>query len=176
MEHTKKFVPSTKCENFNNKKSLQTYLIWFNNLQTFSISHFCKLRLVNLIYFYSIQWILFFCRYECGYGLEDHCKDPNHMRSIKHSCLAHFSIKRFLHNPNVVEIDFYHQIHTQTNETWCMWLGGFTVWMLAYVPHVFHKSKDFIWTQLRLGYTMKQIYDKHKEIWWARANLSEHVT
>jgi hypothetical protein len=62
----------------------------------------------------------FFCRYECGCGLEDHCKDPNHMRSIKHSCLAHFSIKRFLHNPNVVEIDFYHQIHTQTNEIWFM--------------------------------------------------------
>jgi hypothetical protein len=45
--------------------------------------------------------------------------------------------------------------------------------------HMFHTCptswKDFIWTQLGLGYTMNQIYDKHKEIWWARANASEYM-
>jgi hypothetical protein len=63
-----------------------------------------------------------FCKYECGYGLKDHCKDPQHMRSIKHDCLAHFSIKRFHTLLDVMEITFYHQIHTRTNGcSLCMW-------------------------------------------------------
>jgi hypothetical protein len=36
--------------------------------------------------------------------------------------------------------------------------------------------KDHIWTQLGLGYTIKQIYDKHKAIWWARINAGEVMT
>jgi hypothetical protein len=30
-----------------------------------------------------------------------------------------------------------------------------------------------IWIQLGLGYTIKQIYDKHKVIWWDRINVRE---
>ncbi len=56
-----------------------------------------------------------FGKYECSYGLEDQHKDPNHMRSIKHNCLAHFSIKRLYTRPDVVEITFYHWIHIQAN-------------------------------------------------------------
>jgi hypothetical protein len=33
--------------------------------------------------------------------------------------------------------------------------------------------KDHIWPQLGLGYIVKQIYDKHKAIWWARINVDE---
>ncbi len=29
---------------------------------------------------------------------------------------------------------------------------------------------------IKVGYTMKQIYDKHKEIWWARAYADERMT
>jgi len=36
--------------------------------------------------------------------------------------------------------------------------------------------KDHIWTQLGLGYTVKQIYDKHKAIWWARINVGKTMT
>jgi hypothetical protein len=36
--------------------------------------------------------------------------------------------------------------------------------------------KDHIWTQLGLGYTIKQIYDKHKVIWWARINVGKGMT
>jgi hypothetical protein len=32
MEHIKEFVPSTRCEKSNNKKSPWTYLVWFDNL------------------------------------------------------------------------------------------------------------------------------------------------
>jgi hypothetical protein len=35
--------------------------------------------------------------------------------------------------------------------------------MMSFVTH--------IWTQLGLGYTIKQIYDKHKVIWWERINV-----
>jgi len=112
---------------------------------------------------------ILFYRYECGYGLKNHCEDPNHMRSIKHGCLAHFSIKRFYTQSNVMEITFYHQIHIQANGNPTHGACDLrsTLQMLAYAPRVSHKLKEFIWTQLGLGYTMKQIYDKHKEIWWA---------
>ncbi len=75
----------------------------------------------------------------------------------------------------MVEIIFYHLIHTRAHgdpiHGACD--PGSTSQMLAYVPHVSHKLKEFIWTQLGLGYTMKQIYDKHKEIWWAQPNAGE---
>ncbi len=81
-------------------------------------------------------------------GLEDHRKDPNHMRSIKCDCLAHFSIKRFYTWPNVVEIIFYHLIHTRANgdlaHNACD--PRSTSQMLMYASRVFHKL-EFIWTQ-----------------------------
>jgi hypothetical protein len=33
--------------------------------------------------------------------------------------------------------------------------------------------KDYIWTQLGVSYTIKQIYDKHKTIWWAIINAGK---
>jgi hypothetical protein len=36
--------------------------------------------------------------------------------------------------------------------------------------------KNYIWTQLGLGYTMKQIYNKYKAIWWAWINVKEPMT
>jgi hypothetical protein len=36
--------------------------------------------------------------------------------------------------------------------------------------------KDHIWAQLSLGYTTKQIYDKHKTIWWECVNASQNMT
>jgi hypothetical protein len=56
-----------------------------------------------------------FSKYEYCYGLEDHHKNPNHMRSIKHDFLTHFSIKRFYTRLDVVEIIFYNQTHTHAN-------------------------------------------------------------
>jgi len=35
------------------------------------------------------------------------------------------------------------------------------------------KLKDYVWNQLWLRYIVKQIYDKHKIIWWARVNVGE---
>ncbi len=36
--------------------------------------------------------------------------------------------------------------------------------------------KDHIWAQLNLGYTTKQIYEKHKAIWWERVNVGQNMT
>jgi hypothetical protein len=36
--------------------------------------------------------------------------------------------------------------------------------------------KDHFWTQLGLVYTIKQIYDKHKSIWWTKINAGEAMT
>jgi len=47
--------------------------------------------------------------------------------------------------------------------------------MFLYASHVSHKLKDFAWTQLRLRYMVRKIYDKHKEIWWAQANAKEWI-
>ncbi len=45
-----------------------------------------------------------------------------------------------------------------------------------FLPHEWQALKDHIWIQLGLGCTMKQIYDKHKAIWWARINVGEAMT
>jgi hypothetical protein len=78
--------------------------------------------------------------------------------------LTHFSIKRFYTWPNVVEIIFYHQTHTQANgdPTHDACDLGSTSHMSTYAPRMFHKLKEFTWTQLGLRYIVKQIYDKHK--------------
>ncbi len=63
-------------------------------------------------------------------------------------------------------ITIYHKAHTQTN-------GSFAhdehdlesiSHMSHYVPRMSQALKDHIWAQLSLGYTTKQIYDKHKAI------------
>ncbi len=49
--------------------------------------------------------------------------------------------------------------------------------MFCYAPRMSQALKDHIWAQLSLGYTMKQIYDKDKTIWWEkRVNASQSMT
>jgi hypothetical protein len=45
-----------------------------------------------------------------------------------------------------------------------------------FAPRMSQALKDHIWTQLGLGCIVKQIYDKHKAIWWARINAEEVMT
>jgi hypothetical protein len=78
----------------------------------------------------------------------------------------------------VVEIIIYHKAHTRTD-------GSFThgehdsesiCRMFRYVPHMSQTLKDHIWAELSLGYTTKQIYDKHKTIWWECVNVGQSMT
>ncbi len=78
----------------------------------------------------------------------------------------------------MVEIIFYHQLHTQANGE--PMHGKHDLDSITrpffFAPQMSQALKDHISTQLGLGYTIKQIYDKHKAIWWARINAREVMT
>jgi hypothetical protein len=75
----------------------------------------------------------------------------------------------------VVKIIFHHQLHT--------WINGelahgkddldSIVQPYFFAPQMSQALKDHIWTQLGLDYFVKQIYDKHKAIWWAIINAGK---
>jgi hypothetical protein len=73
----------------------------------------------------------------------------------------------------VAEIIFYHQPHTWANGE--LTHGKHDLNFIAqpsfFAPRMSQALKHHIWTQFGLGYTVKQIYDKHKAIWWARINV-----
>jgi len=78
----------------------------------------------------------------------------------------------------VAKIIFYHQPHTQVNGELAHGKHDFDsiARPFFFAPQMSQAFKDHIWTQLGLGYTVKQIYDKHKAIWWARINAREAMT
>jgi hypothetical protein len=127
-----------------------------------------------IIYVLKVFW----SRYQCGYGLEEYRENSTHTWSIKQGCLTSFSIKGLYTWPNVTEIRIYHKAHT--------WIDGSFAHgehdpksiylMFHYVPRMSQALRDHIWAQLSLGYTTKQIYDKHKTIWWERVNASQSMT
>jgi hypothetical protein len=45
-----------------------------------------------------------------------------------------------------------------------------------FAPRISQALKDHIWTQLGLGYIVKQIYDKHMTMWWAKINVRKVMT
>ncbi len=59
--------------------------------------------------------------------------------------------------------------------TWQTW-PWFHCVTIFFCPTNVTTLKDHIWTQLGLGDTIKQIYDKHKAIWWARIHVREMMT
>jgi hypothetical protein len=77
--------------------------------------------------------------------------------------------------PKVAKIIFYHQPHTRINGECAH--GKHDLYSITqpsfFALRMSQTLKDHICTQLGLGYTIKQIYDKHKAIWWARINVRE---
>jgi hypothetical protein len=78
-----------------------------------------------------------------------------------------FSIKHLYTWPDVAEITICHKAYTQID-------GSFAhgehdpksiFHMSYYAPCMSQALKDHIRAQLSLGYTIKQIYNKHKAIW-----------
>jgi hypothetical protein len=78
----------------------------------------------------------------------------------------------------MAKIIFYHQPYTQANgePTHSKHDFDYITWPSVFAPWMLQTFKDHIWTQLGLGYIVKQIYDKHKAIWWARINAWEVMT
>jgi hypothetical protein len=70
---------------------------------------------------------------------------------------------------------FYYQTHTWTNDesTHGPRDPKSLVRTSWYAPWISQSLKDHIWIQLGLGHTTKQIYDKHKTIWWECVNVEK---
>jgi len=114
-----------------------------------------------IIYILKVFW----SRYWCEYGPKDYQKNSTHTWSIKRGCLMSFLIKCLYIQFDVARIKIYHKAHT--------WIDGSFAHgehdpesishMSRYAPRMSQALKDHIWAQLNLGYTTKQIYDKHKK-------------
>ncbi len=118
---------------------------------------------------------VFWYRYQCEYGTEDYRENSTHIRSIKRRCLTSLLIKRLYTRPDVAEIIIYHKAHTQIDGSFAHGEHDLES-MFHYAPHMSQALKDHIWAQLNLGYITKQIYDKHKAIWWEHVNAGQSMT
>jgi hypothetical protein len=90
--------------------------IWYG-WQLINLFHWSFLQVkvsCSYVFWFDLMEVMF-CKYEYCYEPKHHHKDPNHMRSIKHDCLTHFSINKLYTWPNVVEITFYHWTHIRAN-------------------------------------------------------------
>ncbi len=78
----------------------------------------------------------------------------------------------------MAKIIIYHKAHTQTDESFARGEHDpkSIYHMFPYAPCMSQALKDHIWAQLNLSYTTKQIYDKHKVIWWERVNVGQNMT
>ncbi len=78
----------------------------------------------------------------------------------------------------MAKITIYHKAHTRFDGSFAHGEHDLESisHMSRYVPRMSQALKDHIWAQLSLGYTTKQIYDKHKAIWWERVNAAPSMT
>jgi hypothetical protein len=89
-----------------------------------------------------------------------------------------FPIKQLYIRPKLVELSFYHYAHTQVNDkpTHGQHNPKLMAHMSQYAPRMSQAHKDHIWIQLSFVHIVKQIYDKHKAIWWAWVNVGKAMT
>jgi len=160
MECLQKLSKPNRCQATNYQKPPRAYMV--------------NIYGINLFYFFNsftkdvIIYILkvFWSRYQCRCGSEDYRKNSTHTRSIKQGCLVSFSIKYLYTWPDVTKITIYHKARTQIDRSFAHGEHDpkSISCMSHYAPHMSQALKDHIWAQLSLGYTTKQIYDKHKAI------------
>jgi hypothetical protein len=172
MECLQKLSKPNGCQATNYQKPPRAYVI---NIYGINFFNFFNSYIKDVI----IYVLKVFCfKYQCRYGPEDYQENSTHIRSIKRRCLTSISIKCLYTRPNVAEITIYHKAHTRTD-------GSFAhgehepesnSHMSHYAPCMSQALKDHIWAQLSLGYTTKQIYDKHEAIWWERVNAGQSMT
>jgi hypothetical protein len=118
--------------------------------------------MINHSCVFWFDWVeIMFCRYECGYGLEDHCKDPNHMRSF--GPLFHQEVLNMAKCVGNHFLPLDSHLGKGRSCSWCMWPKVHITYVSICSTHV-SQVKGVYMDPLGLGYTMKQIYDKHKKI------------
>ncbi len=78
----------------------------------------------------------------------------------------------------MAEITIYHKAHTQTDGSFAHGEHDLEsiFRMSRCAPRMSQALKDHIWAQLNLAYMTKQIYDKHKTIWWECVNANQNMT
>jgi len=78
----------------------------------------------------------------------------------------------------VADITIYHRAHTRINGSFAHGEHDLeSIYrMFRHAPYMSQALKDHIWAPLSLGYMTKQIYDKHKAIWWEHVNASQSMT
>jgi hypothetical protein len=172
MECLQKLSKPNKCQATNYQKPLWAYVVNIYGINLFNF--FNSYTKDVIIYLLKVFW----SRYKCGYGPEDYQENSTHIWSIEWRCLTSFSIKCLYTWLNVAKITIYHKTHTRTD-------GSFAhgehdpesiSCMSHCAPRMSQALKDHIWAQLNFGYTTKQIYDKHKVIWWEHVNASQNMT
>ncbi len=172
MECLQKLSKPNGCQTNNYQKPHRAYMV---NIYGTNIFYFFNSYPKDvIIYVFRVFW----SRYQCEYGPEDYWENSTNIRSVKQGCLASFSIKHLYTRLVVSEIIIYHKAHTRTD-------GSFAhgehdsksiSCMSFYAPCTSQALKDHIWAQLSLGYMTKQIYDKHKTIWWECVNVGQSMT
>jgi hypothetical protein len=172
MECLQKLFKPNRCQATNYQKPPRAYMV---NIYGINLFNFINSYTKDVIIFVLR---VFWSRYQCKYGPEDYRKNSTHTQSIKRRCLTSFWFKRLYIWPDVAEIKIYHNAHARID-------GSFAhgehdpesiSCMSHYAPCMSQTLKDHIWAQLSLGYTIKQIYDKHKTIWWERVNAGQSMT
>jgi uncharacterized protein YpbB len=87
-------------------------------------------------------------------------------------------VKHLYTQPDVAKITISHKAHEQIDGSFAHGehdLESISC-MSHYAPSMSQALKDHIWAQLNIGYTTKQICDKHKIIWWERVNAGQSMT
>ncbi len=89
-----------------------------------------------------------------------------------------FSIKHLYTQLDVAKITIFHKAHTRIDGSFAHGEHDLkSIFRMSHhAAHMSQALKDHIWAQLNLGYMIKQIYHKHKTIWWERVNVGQSLT
>jgi hypothetical protein len=86
----------------------------------------------------------------------------------KNGCNPKFLVKRLLKYPNVVKIQWYNMDHMHEDGTPTH--GALDLDLILctsfQVPHISKCIKEWIEERLERGFITKQIYEKHKKVWF----------
>ena len=89
--------------------------------------------------------------------------------------MAGFSIKKEYIQPDATTISFYHMTHTRLDGSLAHSVGDEDSNSRAsqLAPRIFQDAKSFIWNHLDAGFTSKQIFDEHLQVWQERKRLNQ---
>ena len=111
---------------------------------------------------------LYFFRFYCPYGKEDHRFDPKHKKSKKRRCLARFAVRQLQLYPHIGEVIYYHSEHTRENgEVAHGVMDPDSIARRSEVaPRISEELKTWLIKRLDEGLTARQVFEEHKKVWY----------